>query len=257
MGRVLCSSDWHGCEVARKVFDFLKPDDTLYFLGDAADRGPIGAELIENILNDNRIIYLKGNHEEFFIECMLNIYNTNYVGGMNGVWYYQNGGEPTIDAFIDKKKYTKEQIISIIEKIKKLPTVCNYKNEKGNNIILEHAGYTPWGFKKLQHHDPLWDRTHFSDPYDQKGANTYVIHGHTPVQYLQFYYGYVDQPKRTVEDIKRKKAWENDKPIENWKPTILHYCNGHKIDLDLCTIESNRVALLDLDTFEEIYFDAD
>ena len=254
MGRVFCSSDWHGCEVAKKVFDFLQPDDTLYFLGDAADRGPIGADLIEKLLSDNRVIYLKGNHEQFFIQCMLDIYKTNNVGGKNGIWYYRNGGEFTVDAFIDKKKYTEEQIKTVIKKFEELPIICNYRNKKGNNIILEHAGYTPWGFQNPQH-DPLWDRTHFHDPYNQKGANTYIIHGHTPVQYLQFHYGYIDQPKKTIEDLKRKNAWGNGESMKNWKPTILHYCNGHKIDIDLCTINSNRIALLDLDTFEEIYFD--
>lgn len=254
MGRVLCSSDWHGCEVARKVFDFLQPDDKLYFLGDAIDRGPIGADLMENLLTDNRVIYLKGNHEQFFIQCMLNIYKTNHVGGENGLWYYQNGGEPTVDAFIDKKKYTVEQIKNIVNIVSELPTVCTYRNKKGNNIILEHSGYTPW--EESHHHDPLWDRSHFNDLYNQKGANTYIIHGHTPVQYLQFYYGYIDCPKMTTEFAALKRAFLYDESMGDWKPSILHYCNGHKIDIDMCTITSNRIALLDLDTFEEIYFDA-
>lgn len=256
MGRTFASSDWHGCEVANKIFDFLQPDDKLYFLGDAADRGPIGADLIESLLTDERVIYLKGNHEEFFIRCMLDIYQSNYVGGMNGLWYYKNGGEFTVDSFIDQKKYTEKQIRVIVEELEKLPTVCNYRNKKGNNIILEHAGYTPWE-PSHRRHDPLWDRDHFDDPYNQKGANTYIIHGHTPVQYLQFYYGYVDQPKITIEDLERKHTWMNEEPIKDWKPTILRYCNGHKIDIDMCTITSNRVALLNLDTFEEIYFDAE
>ena len=38
-------------------------------------------------------------------------------------------------------------------------------------------------------------------------------------------------------------------------PEILTYCGGHKIDLDLCTIVTNRAALLDLDTFEVKYFE--
>lgn len=254
MGRVLCSADWHGCEVALKVFDFLQPDDKLYFLGDSCDRGPIGAELMEKLLTDNRVIYLKGNHEQFFTQHMLNIYKTNYVGGKNGIWYYDNGGEPTVDTFMDKKKYTEEQIKNIVNIVSELPTVCTYKNKKGNNIILEHSGYTPWK-ESRRRHDPLWDREHFDDLYNQKGANTYVIHGHTPVQYLQFYYGYNGRPPMTAELAELKRAFLCDEPMGDWKPTILHYCNGHKIDIDMCTIVSNRVALLDLDTFEEIYFD--
>ena len=256
MGRTYATADWHGCEVARKVWDFLQHDDKLYFLGDAADRGPIGAELIENLLTDDRVTYLKGNHEDFFAKLMPNIYITNYVGGVNGHWYYNNGGEPTVDAFVDKKKYTKEQIGFLAETLKNLPTECRYINKDGKEIILEHAGYTPWGMP-IRNHDPLWDRDHFDDLYNQKGTNTYIIHGHTPVQYLQFYYGYNGCPPMTTEFAKLKRAFLYDEPMGDWKPTILHYCNGHKIDIDLCTIVSNRVALLDLDTFEEIYFDKD
>ena len=32
------------------------------------------------------------------------------------------------------------------------------------------------------------------------------------------------------------------------------YCHQHKIDLDLATFVSKRIALLDLDTLEPIYF---
>ena len=254
MGNVYATADWHGCKVARKVWDFLQHDDKLYFLGDAADRGPIGAELIENLLLDERVTYLKGNHEEFFARLMPNIYKTNYVGGENGLWYYRNGGEPTVDAFIDKKKYTKEQIDFLAETLKNLPTECRYINKDGKEIILEHAGYTPWGMP-IRDHDPLWDRDHFNDHYDGE-SNLYIVHGHTPIQYLKFDYGYNGQPAKDLNEMALKRAFNNNE-LFNWKPTILTYCDGHKIDIDMCTITSNRVALLDLDTFEEIYFDGE
>ena len=41
------------------------------------------------------------------------------------------------------------------------------------------------------------------------------------------------------------------------KPEIIRYCSGHKFDVDMCTIASDRISLLDLDTFEVIYFDTD
>ena len=51
-----------------------------------------------------------------------------------------------------------------------------------------------------------------------------------------------------------KRQWfENG--IVDWKPTIVRYCDGHKFDIDMGTIASDRIALLDLDTFEEYYFD--
>ena len=127
-----------------------------------------------------------------------------------------------------------------------------YTNVDGKKIVLEHAGFTPG--PPHRSHDPLWDREHFLDSW-KKSETDYIIHGHTPVQYLEFYYGYNGQTKKDTEKMKAQIEFDKTGDITNWKPTILHYCDGHKIDLDMCTITSGRVALLDLDTFEEIYFD--
>ena len=72
MGRVFASSDWHGClDPAQKVLDFLQPDDKLYFIGDAIDRGPHGYQIMTKLLYDPRVIYIKGNHEEMMLEATL------------------------------------------------------------------------------------------------------------------------------------------------------------------------------------------
>jgi calcineurin-like phosphoesterase family protein len=36
--------------------EVLGPNDTIYFLGDAADRGPDGWEMIKTLLDDERVI---------------------------------------------------------------------------------------------------------------------------------------------------------------------------------------------------------
>ena len=48
-----------------------------------------------------------------------------------------------------------------------------------------------------------------------------------------------------------------DVDIEDYcpKPEVIRYCDGHKFDIDMCTIASERIALIDLDTFEIKYFD--
>lgn len=251
MGKIYASADWHGSKIGYQILDFLKEDDTLYFLGDAIDREEYGADLMKRLLNDKRVIYLMGNHEEFFTHCMLDIYDTDKLDGMSGVWYYTNGGEYTVDAFLNNN-YTRKQLENLIIKIQHLPLEEKYVNKKGDVIILEHAGYTP-GIKR--NHDPLWDRDHFHDKWDY-APHTYIVHGHTPVQYLKWHYNYVDKPKMTKEEIQWKYEFFHEEPTD-YKPTILKYCGGHKICIDLCTIASNRIALLDLDTFEAIYFDAD
>ena len=34
----------------------------------------------------------------------------------------------------------------------------------------------------------------------------------------------------------------------------MRYCEGHKIDLEICTSETNKIALFDLSTLVVIYF---
>ena len=45
----------------------------------------------------------------------------------------------------------------------------------------------------------------------------------------------------------------------NSEPTpdneICRYCGGHKINIDLGSFKTHRACLLNLDTFEPIYFD--
>lgn len=258
MGRVFASSDWHGCgNSALKIFDFLKSDDTLFFLGDAIDRGPDGILLMDRLLNDKRVTYLKGNHEEM-MACDIPE-RIKYPDGefwFNDCTWFNNGGNKTWETI---KNCSDEIKMSYINKINNMPLEVKYNSPKGHVVILEHAGYTPFDIPH-RHHDPLWDREHFYDNWtffdevSEQEKNTYLVHGHTPVQYLKFHYGYKDQPQKTKRDIELRHTWDKD---PNYKPSIIRYCGGHKFDIDMCTIVSNRIALIDLDTFEEIYFDAE
>lgn len=266
MGKVFCSSDWHGVgAVADKVLEFLKEDDTLYFLGDAIDRGSQGIEILTKLLADPRVKFIKGNHEMFMQECLpATIKSLKEFGDIFSYekiyddWVH-NGGSDTIHGLF---KLTIEEIEGIAKKLAQMPYQLIYDSPNGHKIIMEHSGYTPFELPRRSH-DPLWDRNHFNDNWGGDWGRsigdpekTYVVHGHTPVQYLKFYYGYKDQPPLTKEEMLTKRTFLYSDDIYNLpKPKIIRYCGNHKIDLDMCTIVSNRIALLDLDTFEEIYFD--
>ena len=148
--------------------------------------------------------------------------------------------------------------------LKNMTLKQTYESPLGHKVILEHAGYSPFDVPH-RHHDPLWDREHFYDSWDnympgKEADRTYLVHGHTPMQFLVFQYGYKDVPPITKEliDIKYKWLYGNDEESKTaFDPFVLRYCNGHKFDIDLCTIVHNKAALLDLDTFEVIYFQED
>lgn len=254
---VYASSDWHGCaEPAIKLLNYLKPDDTLYFLGDAIDRGDQGVELLEILLKDPRVKMINGNHEMMMInalkEYLKELYEEDALDTLyDDIWFY-NGGSHTWENGLRQKN--RVEIKYLINTLFRFPNHFKYTSPAGHTVILEHAGYTPTD-RPFRSHDPYWDREHFLDDWGGPD-NTYLVHGHTPVQYLKFSYRYKDALPLTKEEKKQKDEWLYSNKIEfDWKPTTLRYCDNHKFDIDMCTIISGRVALLNLDTFETIYFD--
>ena len=72
MSKHYAISDLHGCyNIYEQVCAMLKPDDIVYFLGDAGDRGYAGWTLIKAICNNPQWVYIKGNHDEFAANSMI------------------------------------------------------------------------------------------------------------------------------------------------------------------------------------------
>ena len=212
MNKTYCFTDIHGnYNLWKQISEYCDETDKIYFLGDAIDRGPHGLKIMSELLKDPRVIYLKGNHEDFFAEIGSEIIRGRML---NASLWEQNGGTHTIE---DLLKLSGKSQLHLIEKVDALDYLVYYKNKKGQTIILSHAGVTPG--RIYTKHDLLWDRLHFIDkwPEDEVYKNYYVVHGHTPVQYFK-------------------------------ETEVRYYCDGHKIDLDLCTALTDRVALFDLDT---------
>lgn len=219
----------HGrLDLYEKIKEYIKPEDNVFFLGDAIDRGPHGVEIMLDILKQNNWIYLKGNHEDMMVKVCL-----EYLEGINynvPLWM-QNGGNQTLEDFL---KFPEQYQRFLLSKLASLQEVSIYKNAQGQIIHLSHAGGMIRDIMSDDtiHLDFLWDRYHFYEnfesDYDKK---LYVVHGHTPTQIL------------------------NEKIAGNYSNNEIRiYCNGHKIDIDTGCFASKQIALLDLDTLEPIYF---
>ena len=231
-------ADLHGrLDLYEKIKEYIKPEDTVYFLGDAIDRGPHGVDIMLDILKQKNWIYLKGNHEDMMYLALIGEYN---IGIPEIEWadrwedpkytWYNNGGMITENSL--KEQLNAQAIKELLRTINKLPLVKIYKNTKGQTIHLSHAGWTP-SLPELA--DFIWSREHFLD--EQNTAigwdddNYYVVHGHTPTQSLSYC------------------SFDH---IHGEAGKICKY--GHKIDIDCGAIFNDKVALLDLDTLEPIYF---
>lgn len=222
MNKVYCCSDIHGqYELWRQIIESLDPSDTLYFLGDAADRGPQGWDIIKELLKDPRVIYIRGNHEQFLIDCWKRDW------GMSATWYW-NGGQPTHMAVVEdqwRDEYA--------EMLSRTPFIKEYHNKQGQTIVLSHAGFTPMDDRDINNEDLLWDREHVIDEW-QADENIIVVHGHSYCASKSVFLGC---------NVKLNETH-----------TVGKYCNGHKICVDGRSVITNQIALLDLDTFEEKIF---
>ena len=231
------ATDIHGnLAMYTKMMNWLNSQDEefmLYYLGDAADRGKYGYKIIELLLNDPRVVYLKGNHEDLFVhaafeytdlamelDCtkreLLKRFNSDLNSltdyGVDMRLHYYNGGKYTLKAWIDAGCK-----MDIIHKLNKLPLKASFEN-----FDMCHAGCEISDWNKDNESALLWDRTHFKLPWK---TGRILIHGHTPLNYLPF-------------------------KVKNWR--VKPYCNNQKYDLDTGCWQTNILTMMCLETREII-----
>ena len=217
--RTLAFSDLHGqYKLWKQIKDFIQPDDKVFCLGDCADRGPEGWQIIKEVLDTPNITYLRGNHEQFIID-------EDYW-----LWTY-NGGASTIDA---AESDTDEEWIRIKTLLSQTPYIINYKNIKGHDIALCHAGFDPEYIKYADDDALIWDRKHLGLDWPKGWDDLIIIHGHTPIPYIK------DYVRRSDKEPAQDKAY--------W------YCDWHKCCIDMLSFKSKKAIVLNLDTFEEYLF---
>lgn len=235
---VYAISDLHGnYELWTKVKEWLKPSDKLFCLGDNIDRGNDGIKIVQDMRNRENTTVLLGNHEDMLIDYLPGSIKYNEIFAL----WYRNGGQPTFDAI---KKMSKEEQLDLLEFFRNCPKRIEFVNDNKQTIILCHAGFTPGQEEAAQFlfrggksgEYLLWNRDHFSDIFtsidERHNKNTYVVFGHTPVDYLI--------PEKNLID-------------HGYRVHVS--AMGHKIDIDLGAAWSNQTCLLDLNTLKPIYFD--
>lgn len=235
---VYAISDLHGnYKLWTKVKEWLKPSDKLFCLGDNIDRGNDGIKIVQDMRNRENTTILLGNHEDMLIDYLPYSIKHNEVPTL----WYRNGGAPTFDAI---KKMSKEEQLDLLEFFRNCPKRIEFINDNKQTIILCHAGFTPGQEEAAQFlyrrgkagEYLLWNRDHLSDIFTSidefHNKNTYVVFGHTPVDYLI--------PEKNLIDYGYR---------------VHISAMGHKIDIDLGAAWSNQTCLLDLNTLKPIYFD--
>ena len=230
MNKTYAIADVHGIYTLwRQVIESLDETDKLYFLGDAADRGPDGWKIIKEALADPRVVYIRGNHDEMLLEAWRSDWRDIYL------WHINGGYETYNDVLMDANYE-----IYLIQLAKSKLYHC-YENKEGQRIHLSHAGLTLMYSDEIPDKEELlWGRDHISDHCDwwpKENPNDYVVHGHTPIISSRW-------KLINIEEGEYSKT----------SPTIIRYTHGHKICIDLGSVWTHKTVLLDLDTLLPIYF---
>ena len=223
-------ADLHGCwNLWEQIKKFCKEDDTIYILGDCIDRGPDGFGILQDALNDPRVIMLCGNHEDMMAEGLSE--EQDWGTGDYFMWmWFNNGGCVTYDSWQEAGRD-----FSWIEKIRALPTHATYTNKDGIKILMSHSGVVPkagWELGDCGRKALLWDRDCIRAKHWHRADNEVVVHGHTPIDLM---------PQFDGKDIE----------IE---PGAFWYCDDHRINIDTGACWNGDTVLLDLDTFDEHIF---
>lgn len=184
-------SDIHGCyrEYAELLDKLrLSPEDTLYILGDAMDRGPAPIKVIQDIMARPNAWYILGNHDFMMWSALRrlavevtqeNIDQLTADAMLAYCGWMENGGGVTAEQFRKLPRDEQNDILEFLEEASAYEIV----KTGGTRYVLTHAGITGFDARKsLDEYDLedfLWDRPDYETPLFPD-PDTFLVTGHTP-----------------------------------------------------------------------------
>lgn len=171
-------SDIHGCNLTfRKALKkvALKKTDNLILLGDLIDRGNDSKGVLDTIIllrqHGFNVRCIKGNHEQMLIDAL--------NGAFEKVQWIRNGGKQTLQSFLTSDvSGIPKNYIELINSFEDYFLFDNY--------IFVHAGLNMTLENPLEDkHSLLWLRDWKSTYNKEWLGDRILIHGHTPIKYLQ------------------------------------------------------------------------
>jgi serine/threonine protein phosphatase 1 len=192
--RIYAFGDIHGrADLLKPLFSQIDADlartpvhrSIEVYLGDYIDRGPYSGHTLDLLIaraQRREAVFLKGNHEAFFLEvlCDPNKFDDwRILGGLETLMSY--GLQPSINPDAAERiqliealnQAVQDEHLAFLQSLK--PSfVCG-------DFFFVHAGVRPGiPLAKQKEADLLWIRNEFLDC--QKNFGKFVVHGHTPVR---------------------------------------------------------------------------
>ena len=183
------------------------PEAMIVYGGDACDRGPSGYQIMKEILDDPYIIYIRGNHEQMFIDAARSILKQypnaakkfssvdELIQKLSNDKYVRlsvyNGSKPTLEGWLQDG--FPESFIDRLDA--QMRTVFDI-NQK---ICFSHAGGTAAAWARVwtceynglnidafDKQEMIWDRDYLDSNWPE---GKIIIFGHTPTMYINEEYG--------------------------------------------------------------------
>lgn len=183
-------SDIHGC--LDKYLALLErisfsDVDTLFFLGDAADRGPAGIAVMQDLMRRGNAVCLLGNHEDMFRVSARGYgkrlrwsereaYRRSFRN-----WTLRNGGQITWDAWTSLPERERQELLDWMESLPSWQELT----VNGVDFLLSHAGVGAWApekdLKSCELYDFIWERMDYDRVYYK---DKLLVTGHTPTFFI-------------------------------------------------------------------------
>lgn len=177
MPRVFAIGDIHGCvDELETLLTHLAPatGDKLVFLGDYIDRGPAPKGVVERLLRlcqSTECVFLKGNHEDMFLDFM-------GLGGRYGEAFLYNGGGSTLRSY-DAHGCDGAEVAERLPEAHRDFYLGLQKYDRHGDFLFVHAGVRPGlPLERQSEEDLMWIRDDFTAQPHDLGCT--VLFGHTP-----------------------------------------------------------------------------
>ena len=127
-------SDIHGqYDLYKQLMEIIKPEDTLYVIGDMIDRGPSSIPILQDMMKRDNVIPFLGNHELMMLDYLDQT-------GMPESWFYGgNGGQMTYKEFQALNPEAREEIVTYLRE----SWVQKYVEVDGIPYALSHSFFLP------------------------------------------------------------------------------------------------------------------
>ncbi len=175
MGRIFAVGDIHGCfdklVALMGIIDIDFQNDILLFVGDYVDRGPSSREVVDYLIElgrrEERVVFLKGNHEYLF---------QGHLEGKESYIFLANGGDATLESYA-KGAPGGGGFPVPLHHLRFFENLSLYYETEDH--IFVHGGLKPGlPLEKQGEKDMLWIRDEFIHSDHDFGKR--VVFGHTP-----------------------------------------------------------------------------